>query len=567
MQIKNISRYFQKHFINYSKFLIMRLPLRISKQTRTIFSRLVLFVTIMSGAPYLAKAQVSINNDGSAPDASSMLEVKATGKGFLPPRMGLTNRPSSPALGLLYYQTDNTPGFYYYNGSWQKLGLSANDYWLANGSDIYYNSGRVAIGTNTSDGNGLQVINYHNARGAVKGVSRLGDFIYTEAYLAMPNAPDYGIPDEPSVFNIAVLGVKFNAGSNGAAVYGWNSDDNSTNYGGVFVTDGTTESSTTRYGVYSLAKGNNPASYTTFNYGIYSEAGNADYNYAGKFTGIVHVDGHSTTNAEDYHSTVFKSTVVHTDNNNTKAIEGNSNPAPGYGVGVSGNGSYKGIEGHSNATTYSGSAYGIYGKATGTNGSRYGVYGISENSGNYGYGVYGVATGSTTANIGVYGYSYGAATNWAGYFLGNGVFWGDLRIGSTTKIGSNMLSVHGSAYIENNLTIGTTSKATGYELSVDGDIACEEVLVEDDGSWPDYVFKNDYPLRNISEVEILINENGHLPGIPSASDIEKNGQHLGDMQKRLLEKIEELTLYLIQQNKRIDQLEAELEQIKKDNSK
>ena len=65
---------------------------------------------------------VAINTDGSAPDASAMLDITATGKGILIPRMALADRPASPVTGLMIYQTDATPGFYYYDGSaWQAL--------------------------------------------------------------------------------------------------------------------------------------------------------------------------------------------------------------------------------------------------------------------------------------------------------------------------------------------------------------------------------------------------------------------------------------------------------------
>jgi Na+/phosphate symporter len=75
-------------------------------------------------------------------------------------------------------------------------------------------------------------------------------------------------------------------------------------------------------------------------------------------------------------------------------------------------------------------------------------------------------------------------------------------------------------------------------------------------------FYDDYRLNTLNELEQSILKNKHLPGIPSAAEIEQNGLHLGDMQKKMLEKIEELTLYIIQQNKKIEGLQSEIDRLK-----
>ena len=76
--------------------------------------------------------------------------------------------------------------------------------------------------------------------------------------------------------------------------------------------------------------------------------------------------------------------------------------------------------------------------------------------------------------------------------------------------------------------------------------------------WPDYVFDKEYNLLSLKEVEQHINEKGHLPNVPSAKEVEKNGFSVGEMNKKLLEKVEELMLYTIQQEKRIKALEDKL---------
>ncbi len=79
--------------------------------------------------------------------------------------------------------------------------------------------------------------------------------------------------------------------------------------------------------------------------------------------------------------------------------------------------------------------------------------------------------------------------------------------------------------------------------------------------WPDYVFDKNYYLMPLSEVEEFIEENGHLPNVPSQEEAEAEGQSLGEMNKVLLEKIEELTLHLIEQQKQIEELK-QLEELK-----
>jgi hypothetical protein len=106
--------------------------------------------------------------------------------------------------------------------------------------------------------------------------------------------------------------------------------------------------------------------------------------------------------------------------------------------------------------------------------------------------------------------------------------------------------------------IWTTDPATGYALSVNGKIMCEELKVQLSEAWPDYVFGDNYTLMPLQGVEFFIKNNRRLPGIPSAIQIENDGLSVGEMQKKMMEKIEELTLYIIQQQKEIDVLKAKL---------
>ena len=98
-------------------------------------------------------------------------------------------------------------------------------------------------------------------------------------------------------------------------------------------------------------------------------------------------------------------------------------------------------------------------------------------------------------------------------------------------------------------------------LDVAGTIRSKEVKIEAAG-WADFVFDRDYKLPSLSQVESHINENKTLPGIPTEQQVKENGVDLGDMQIKLLQKIEELTLYVIDQDKRIKALEEENKNLK-----
>jgi hypothetical protein len=106
-----------------------------------------------------------------------------------------------------------------------------------------------------------------------------------------------------------------------------------------------------------------------------------------------------------------------------------------------------------------------------------------------------------------------------------------------------------------NVAVGTSYKvANGYRFSVNGKIMCEEVRVQLDADWPDYVFANDYKLMPLHDLEKFIAANKHLPGILPAAEVKANGIALGDTNKRMMEKIEELTLYILDLKKEIDAL-------------
>lgn len=116
-------------------------------------------------------------------------------------------------------------------------------------------------------------------------------------------------------------------------------------------------------------------------------------------------------------------------------------------------------------------------------------------------------------------------------------------------------------YFAGTLTIGTTSlPATDAKLAVNGNIYARKLKVTQTG-WPDYVFDPVYKLRTLKEVEAFIRTHHHLPDMPSAKEVESQGLDVGDNQAALLRKIEELTLYIIDQEKRLKSLESQAEEL------
>ncbi|MDG3581259.1 hypothetical protein [Galbibacter pacificus] len=132
----------------------------------------------------------------------------------------------------------------------------------------------------------------------------------------------------------------------------------------------------------------------------------------------------------------------------------------------------------------------------------------------------------------------------------------DSRVGFQIDGGSAMS-------IYNDRSVGINTSSTGsHKLAVGGSIGAQEVKVEV-GGWSDFVFENDYDLPTLEEVEKYIHEKGHLKDIPSAKEVEKNGIFLGEMNAKLLQKIEELTLYVIETNKENIKLNSKILELEK----
>jgi hypothetical protein len=128
---------------------------------------------------------------------------------------------------------------------------------------------------------------------------------------------------------------------------------------------------------------------------------------------------------------------------------------------------------------------------------------------------------------------------------------------STDKVSNDILTLRGNG----NVGIGTTNPSA--TLTVKGNILASKIEVKNDSEIPssDYVFYEDYNLRSLSEVEQFVKENKHLPEVPSAAEFRENGYSVGEMDDILLRKVEELTLYMIDMKKSLDEKDAQIEEL------
>lgn len=304
---------------------------------------------------------------------------------------------------------------------------------------------------------------------------------------------------------------------------------------------------------------------------------------------------------------VFYSRTNYIGDEDVIAIEGWSVPAIGFGFGGYFTGGYRGLYAHGDGDTYSGTVYGVQAHASGEGGTRVGLkataYGGTTNwSAELGPGNVrvvdnlSVGTSANTARVQItninnvigssaigarilashngFQNSYGTLITSEG--TGSGNVFGIHNTASSTHPSATVFGIYtntpvsdgwamyvsGKSYISDGLRIGTqVDPYSGqYKLILDGKMIAEEVRIQSSGAWPDYVFASDYQLMNLKELEQSINQNHHLPGVPSALIVESEGIAVGEMQKIMMEKIEELTLYIIQQQKEIDQLKNQVNQ-------
>jgi hypothetical protein len=541
-----------------------------------------------------ALAQNTFPSSGSAgigtasPNASSILDVVSTTKGVLVPRMTKTERDAivSPATGLLIYQTNNTPGFYYYSGSvWTAISTKDANKTLSNLTSptainvglLPGSTGTLDLGSSSLKWRDVYISNIKFADGTTQstagggggGIGGSGTTSYIPKFTATSTLGNSTLYDNGG-------NIGFNTTTMIGSANVTMKSLNTTGYGGMYLDMGGTSG---RKPFYGYAVGGVAKVWT-----YYDEASNQFRIYNGGDRFVIDNSGNtgigttSPTTKLEVQTTglaaVMKVTKPWTGSGSTNfnLAEFNNVYNFGYGTGVYASGGQIGAKGY--AANGSQPGYGLYGEAFGAGGAAYGVYGTASATAAAAYGIYGTTTGGTS--------------QWAGYFDGKVQFVngsdaslssdGYIELGSTSStnviIDNNEIMARNNGatsklYLQNDggdvsmcysgggVMIGSSYVPTGYLFAVDGNIICEELKVQLSENWPDYVFADDYSMHSISELKEFIEENNHLPGIPTATEVEKEGISVGQMQTRMMEKIEELSLYIIQLQNQIDELKAQ----------
>ncbi|CAN1556399.1 hypothetical protein MCERE19_02404 [Spirosomataceae bacterium] len=481
---------------------------------RKIYAILTVGLLLGSASVFAQKDNVGIGT--TSPDASAVLDIQSSNKGLLIPRMSSEQMRTinSPAAGLMVYQTGEKAGFYFYNGKdWKPLTDATEDAKsIALDADNWSKNGDAVNGTNFIGTTNDQSLKFRVNNQNAGSINRVGSNTFF-GYVAGNGATGtnnvgigfevlYNNASGSSNVGIGFQALKLNTGgANNLALGNTALSSNSSGNGNVAI--GTASMSSNNTGNNNTAIGaaalNKLAGLNIFNVAV-GASSMFDKTSGSNNVGV----GFSSlrTNLSGSNNT----SIGHEAGRNAT---GSNNVLVGYNAGFSETGNNKLYISNTNSANPL-----IKGDFTANN--------VQVNSKTTGYLAIGDFTTATSASPGTGGLPLPA-------------------------------------------NIG---QASGYRLVVQDGILCEKVKValRATGStdWADYVFEPEYKAKMLSleEVEKYINTNKHLPNVPSTAEVQKEGLDFHQTSRMFMEKIEELTLYMIDMKKEINALKAENEALK-----
>jgi hypothetical protein len=531
----------------------------------------ILFFLLLAVIGQSINAQNNVGIGTTSPSPSAQLDVSSTSKGLLIPRMTSAQRIAiaTPANGLMVYET-TTNSFWFYNSSvWNQIGTGGASPWTISGANIYNsNTGNVGIGTSAP------ASKFH----VVGNMLVSGDLSINQSTASLflqSSGTTYGNIGLSTVTNDLSIGTTASSTVSKLLFKTQNLTRMAISVSGNVGIGTTIPSELLEVNGNILADNNIVAT------GILS---GATITTPGNLTvsGTSFLNGNVTTNSDliinNPTATIqLKSSSV---NKGFYQLSGD-NVRFGTNSGNTGGDVILRMDGD-DMIKFQKSPLGAVMQMN-INGTPYGVLQPSSLGG--GGGVSLTATNpnglvllggevfinSTTNSTGI-----GTTTPLSKLHILNGgdaslTTNGYLMLGPVT--GANLIFDNNEIMARSNgaiaplvlqndggtVRIGNVAVPSGYKFAVNGKMICEEVNVKLASSgWPDYVFADNYNLQSLKEVEKFIADNKHLPNIPSAREVEKSGIELGEMNRKLLEKVEELTLYIIAQNKRLIALENQL---------
>lgn len=443
----------------------------------------------------------------NAPAASAILDIKSTTKGLLIPRMSLAQRDailvSAAVNGMLIYQTNNSPGFYYYNNGWIPLGVNST---LSNlNANTLINSALTPGVTNTL---------------TLGTTAKRWKNLYTHAITFPDGTVQSTAASASTQWKGAAGSIYFNTGKVGI---GTNAPLTPLHVAGTLTLAGNLKFTADSQSIQFANPVESPAPMMYF-----FESGTTNKDR------MVFAHSPSFPNwGLQYSDAIDQFNFLGAGASRMSINLSNGN----VGIGSSSPTSKLHVEGSQT----------LAGNLSFTAGNQSILF----------------ANPGTTPNPMMYMFSSGTVNTERMVFAHSPSFptWGlqytdvsdkfDFLGGGTSRMTINLSS--------GNVGIGVTAPV--YRLEVCGTIRAKEVRVET--GWCDYVFEKNYKLRSIEELERYINQNKHLPGIAPAAEVEKEGLKVGEMNKAMMEKIEELTLYVIQLSKENKKLQEEINALKK----